>query len=92
MSIAAYNTVTDNRTPNEPASFCCNKSFKDLVSFLSKEFFAQIFFVDIFRVFFPIFFRGFSFGYAFADFLSNMVMRDHIKNQLTGVLSDGTVH
>ena len=28
---------------------------------------------------------------SFTDFLSNMVMRDHVKNQLTVVLSEGTV-
>ena len=30
-------------------------------------------------------------GYSFADLLSNMVKWDHIKDQLTWVLSDGTV-
>ena len=40
---------------------------------------------------FRIFFRWFSFEYSYGDFLSNMVMRDYTKNQLTGVLYDGTV-
>ena len=43
------------------------------------------------RIFFLIFFRGFSSKYSFSDLISNMVVLDHKKTQLTGVLSDGTV-
>ena len=60
------------------------------------------------RIFFRIFFRGFSFKYYFADFLSNFLLRIFFqilfrgfsfkygyagpyKNQVTGVLSYGTV-
>ena len=44
-----------------------------------------------------IFFRGFSFQYSFADFLSNMVMQDHVKISwrwcfLTELLLKGDFH
>ena len=86
-----------------------NDSFNTLFYFLSKEIFAQIFFIVFVRIFFcgysfKIFLRGFSFEYSFADFLANilseyvfadflsiMVMRYHIKIQMTGVLADGTI-
>ena len=46
----------------------------------SKEIFAQTFFMDFLsntlsRIFFPIFFRGFSFQYYFSDFLSNIPLK-----------------
>ena len=77
--------------------FSFDYSFAYFLSNILLRVFFRIFFcgfsiVYLARIFFGIFFRAWTFfRIIFTDFLSNLVMRDHIKNQLTVVLSDGTV-